>query len=505
MMLDREYPSGRVSGLAIVLAVAVASTAGAQVESTGPLNPATVATADSQPEWTDPSLGAIDDDTFASILFDDEVLESALIASGFPFTIPFGSVITGVEVTVSRHNETGVSPTGISGGFLMLPDGTTTLEEDIETDIADWDVADVTATFGGEEELWGLAIEAEDVADSTFALLYRIATTYDSAEDNDTYSVDGITAEVFYLPPELLDPCDSFPSAYGDLSDLASIVAGGTSDMDGDGLSDEASLALLDEVACNDRSDPAMREATLNAYNKNLLALADEVDGELIGEYWDIIALLMAASASFQAPIIEGLAADDPAVILEGTYTAVTCDGSSCSPDENLRVTRSTDEPYSATGDLDADGVDNLTEYDSVMAQGGVLSDFVIAATTNTLDGTEPIRTPGGPSGGCFIATAAYGTPLAAEVQVLRVLRDRALLQSVIGVSLVDVYYRTSPAIAENVAGSRMLATAIRVALVPVLLLANLALHFPASLGALAAAAVLLTLRARRPRRGRVR
>jgi len=70
------------------------------------------------------------------------------------------------------------------------------------------------------------------------------------------------------------------------------------------------------------------------------------------------------------------------------------------------------------------------------------------------------------PSGGCFIATAAYGTPTAKQLDVLQAFRDDVLLKSAVGSRLVDFYYRVSPPIANFISEHNFVRTLVRELLV---------------------------------------
>jgi len=53
------------------------------------------------------------------------------------------------------------------------------------------------------------------------------------------------------------------------------------------------------------------------------------------------------------------------------------------------------------------------------------------------------------PKSGCFVATACYDSPDCAEISVLRQFRDEAMMPSSLGRTLMALYYRLSPPIAE--------------------------------------------------------
>jgi hypothetical protein len=102
--------------------------------------------------------------------------------------------------------------------------------------------------------------------------------------------------------------------------------------------------------------------------------------------------------------------------------------------------------------------------------------------------------------GGCFIATAAYGSRLAPEVQALRDFRDRHLLTNAAGRRFVRWYYRHSPAAARVVQEHEWLRITVRGALWPVVLTLRHPLLAAVLLAGMAGAGVTSSRRRPRPR-----
>jgi hypothetical protein len=111
--------------------------------------------------------------------------------------------------------------------------------------------------------------------------------------------------------------------------------------------------------------------------------------------------------------------------------------------------------------DLDADGA-----TDGKIVDPGAVTVASASASSS-----------GGDSGGCFIATAAYGSYFEDHVLILRQFRDTYLLSSGIGRAIVAAYYKTSPPIADVIAGNDVLKAMTRWSLTPLVGLSWLALH----------------------------
>ena len=83
---------------------------------------------------------------------------------------------------------------------------------------------------------------------------------------------------------------------------------------------------------------------------------------------------------------------------------------------------------------------------------------------------TESESTEGG---GCLIATAAYGSEMAPQVQFLREIRDNTVLQTQSGVSFMSAfnqfYYSFSPAVADYERENPVFKEAVKITLTPLL------------------------------------
>ncbi len=73
----------------------------------------------------------------------------------------------------------------------------------------------------------------------------------------------------------------------------------------------------------------------------------------------------------------------------------------------------------------------------------------------------------------CFVATAAYGTPLAEEIGVLRRFRDRHLLSNSIGRFFVETYYEVGPGAADVIRDNAILKDLTRSVLGPIVSLVS--------------------------------
>jgi parallel beta-helix repeat protein len=148
-------------------------------------------------------------------------------------------------------------------------------------------------------------------------------------------------------------------------------------------------------------------------------------------------------------------------------------------------------------GHDDGDNVITITLVDGDLGDDDLIANGVIVDSGGP--GASPVW--------CFIATAAYGTPMAEEVQILREFRDEYLLTNPLGLTFVDFYYKVSPPIAEFITEHPSLKPIVRVGLMPAVVMSAVAVNTtPAEkmsiIGLLALVSVALAVWATK-RRGR--
>jgi uncharacterized integral membrane protein len=79
--------------------------------------------------------------------------------------------------------------------------------------------------------------------------------------------------------------------------------------------------------------------------------------------------------------------------------------------------------------------------------------------------------------GGCFIATAAYGTAMEPHVKMLRDFRDRFLINAIVGKAFIDLYNTYSPPVADFIARHYTVRLMVRWSLMPIVGMSWMALN----------------------------
>lgn len=107
----------------------------------------------------------------------------------------------------------------------------------------------------------------------------------------------------------------------------------------------------------------------------------------------------------------------------------------------------------------------NVTEasYTNASAVVGFWNVSAVVTNMNGMDTNTwlwSVTTP------CFIATAAYGTPLHDDIDTLRDFRDRYMMSNHFGRAFVEIYYSMSPPIANAIRANEWLGTAVRAGVV---------------------------------------
>ena len=116
-----------------------------------------------------------------------------------------------------------------------------------------------------------------------------------------------------------------------------------------------------------------------------------------------------------------------------------------------------------------------------ICGQGTTMVDGVCVPGED--DKTQVVEVPvgGDDGGGCLIATAAYGSEMAPQVQTLREIRDGQLLETETGTSFMmlfnDIYYSFSPYVADYQRENPVFRDLVKVAITPMIMTLSIMEH----------------------------
>lgn len=149
----------------------------------------------------------------------------------------------------------------------------------------------------------------------------------------------------------------------------------------------------------------------------------------------------------------------------------------------NLSVSKAADPPVA---DNRITGLTNGKRYCTVMANQdttGIISYYTpLPGTTGGVTTDQMCATPSEVIGllddkKCFIATAAFGSEMAPEVQSFRDFRNEFLLSNPLGRAFVKTYYKYSPYYAHLISENEEAKMVVRAALWPLLLFARMSVE----------------------------
>ncbi|MBN2514858.1 MAG: fibronectin type III domain-containing protein [Deltaproteobacteria bacterium] len=119
-------------------------------------------------------------------------------------------------------------------------------------------------------------------------------------------------------------------------------------------------------------------------------------------------------------------------------------------------------------GSGDSDGVANGIITDP----GGISS-----GSSQSLSGDLGAGAGDSGRGGCFLATATYGSPLESHVSILKDFRDTYLVHCSFGRMIIRTYYKYSPDLALFIEKHEVLKSVVAVTLIPLIAFSYLSLH----------------------------
>jgi len=170
-------------------------------------------------------------------------------------------------------------------------------------------------------------------------------------------------------------------------------------------------------------------------------------------------------------PTLRAIVSDDPVANFVVSIVEPS-DGAEVREDESLKVTVEITNEADKVELLDVALTEPIEDVKTdIEVLGGAETDIVFSIPEEDVEGTFEIRVGSDDTSDsvsvtavdpCFIATAAYNTPQADEIDVLRDFRDNVLKKHAVGRLFTKMYYTTSPPIANWIRRSQQRRQVVR-------------------------------------------